>query len=139
MLQRTLLLAVFGLAGCKSPPPPTEGTGTTTASATTSAATTTTATTATTPANDCAKLKKDVLGEAEKLASCKVDADCKVHRIPVCDFHELGCYAAHVNTSADTAKLDKAISAYAATCSLTKCKCEMPEKSVCKAGACTGE
>jgi hypothetical protein len=89
--------------------------------------------------SDCQALKQAVLGEAAKLAACKTDDDCKVHRISVCDFHELGCYAAHVNKAGDPAPLDQAVSAYAKTCSLSKCKCQMPDKSVCKTGRCSGE
>lgn len=120
----TLLTAV----ACKSPPPPSEGT-----------AATGTVSVATTGTDDCQKLKKRVVDEGTKLAACKTNDDCKLHRISVCDFHELGCYVAHVNKSGDTGPLDKAVGEYSKTCSLTKCKCEMPAISVCKSGACTDE
>jgi hypothetical protein len=122
---------------CKSPPSPTETTPTGTASVATASAATASA--ATTGTDDCQKLRKVVVDEAAKLAECKTNDDCKLHRLSVCDFHELGCYVAHVNKAGDTALLDKAVSEYAKTCSLTKCKCEIPEKSVCKSSKCTDE
>jgi hypothetical protein len=120
---------------CKSPPPPSEGTTPPVASSVAPVA----PNVAPAVTDDCQKLKKNVIDAAVKLAACKTNDDCKVHRIPVCDFHELGCYAAHVNKAGDTGPLDNAVSEYSKTCSLTKCKCEMPQKSACKNGACTGE
>lgn len=93
----------------------------------------------TTGADDCEKLRKNVVGEAAKLAACKTNDDCKVHHLSLCDFRELGCYSAHVNKSGDTAPLDRAVSEYSKTCPVTKCKCAMPNNAVCKGGACAGE
>ena len=122
------ILLLLAAVACKSPPSTSERKAPT---GTSSAASTST--------DECRTLRKTVVGEAAKLAACTTNDDCKVHRLSVCDFHELGCYAAYINKTGDTTPLDKAVSEYAKTCSLTKCKCEMPEKSVCKNGACTGE
>lgn len=119
---------LLAAVACNTPPSPSEGTA---PIQTSSAATTST--------DDCQGLRKTVIDEAAKLAACKTNDDCKLHRLSVCDFHELGCYVAHVNKAGDTAPLDKAVSAYARVCSLTKCKCEMPDRSVCKSGKCTDE
>ena len=54
----------------------------------------------------------------------------------LCNFAELDCHAAHVNKSASTTELDKAVSDYAKSCPPSKCKCEIPSKSVCKNGQC---
>lgn len=120
---------VLSVVDCKSPPSPSE----------TSAPTATSSIAMTTSTDECKKLQKAVVDEAAKLSTCKSNDDCKVHRLSVCDFRELDCYAAHVNKSGDTAALDKTVSAYAARCPVSKCKCEMPDKSVCKSGTCTGE
>ena len=87
-------------------------------------------------AADCAALRKAVVTEAGKLASCTADSDCKVHSIGVCDFVELDCYAAHVNQGSP-AGLDAAVSAFKQSCPVDKCKCALPTKSVCKSGKCT--
>ena len=87
-------------------------------------------------AADCAELRKAVVTEAGKLASCTADSDCKVHSIGVCGFVELDCYAAHVNQGSP-AGLDAAVSAFKQSCPVDKCKCALPPKSVCKSGKCT--
>ena len=76
------------------------------------------------------------MDEAAKIGSCKVDDDCKVHRVVACGWPELDCYATHIDKSKSTADLDAAMGSYAKSCPLSKCKCEMPEKSVCKSGRC---
>ncbi len=87
-------------------------------------------------ADACAELRKAVVSEAGKLASCSADSDCKVHTIGVCGFVELDCYAAHVNQGSP-AGLDAAVSAFKQSCPVDKCKCGLPPKSVCKSGKCT--
>jgi hypothetical protein len=87
-------------------------------------------------APDCKNLRKTVVDEAAKLATCKTDADCTVHRIVLCDVAELDCHTAHVNKGGDTKALDAAVGAYAKSCPQAKCKCAVPEKSICSSGKC---
>ncbi len=55
----------------------------------------------------------------------------------LCDFDELDCHAAHVNKTGDTAVFDEAISDYTKSCPLSRCKCAVPDTSVCSDGKCT--
>ena len=77
--------------------------------------------------------------EAGNVASCETNADCRVHRVVLCNFKELDCHAAHVNKARDTAALDKAIKTYAERCPVSKCKCDVPSRSVCTQGRCAAE
>ena len=89
--------------------------------------------------DDCKALRKAVVDEASKLAVCKTNADCVVHRVLLCDFDELDCHAAHVNKAGDTAALDAAVGAYAKSCPLAKCKCAVPARSICSSGKCAAQ
>jgi hypothetical protein len=115
------------------------GSATPAVTSTSSAVPTVTAGSAVAPADPCAELRKTVVEEAGKLAACKTDTDCAVHPIRLCDFAELDCYAAHVNKGSSTTDFDNAVSAYAKSCPLSKCKCESPGKSVCNSGKCSGK
>ncbi len=121
------------LVGCKS----TKADGAVVA--TDSAAVTIASSANTVGTDGCQKLKKAVVDEAAKLATCETAADCKVHGIQLCGWDELDCYAAHVNATRSAASLDEAVSAYAKSCPVNKCKCEMPQKSTCRSGKCVAE
>lgn len=127
------VLGVMASAGCDSTPSPepVRPSGVTPAPSSEPAAKPTKTTRA-----DCKQLRETVVEEAAKISGCSQDSDCAVHRTVLCDFPELDCHAAHVNTSHSTGPLDRAIRAYATSCSPSKCKCEVPAESVCRAGKC---
>ncbi len=104
-----------------------------------SPATATAAGSSTAAPKNCPALRKTVVAEAKKLSTCKANADCKVHRIVLCDFDELDCYAAHVNKAGSTSDLDTAIGAYSKSCAMTKCRCGIPSKSICRDGKCASD
>lgn len=91
------------------------------------------------PPASCDNLRKAVVVEAKSVAPCEKDENCTVHRSVLCALEELDCYAVHVNKERNPGKLDAAINAYAAQCPLSKCKCEVPGKSVCRGGMCAAE
>lgn len=132
---------------CQSTPEPAGGASSTgSAPATASVAASSTAATpppASTPsasasaASDCATLRKAVVDEAKQLAPCEKDENCEVHPTPLCAFDELDCYAVHVHKDRKAEALDKAVADYAATCPMSKCKCDVPSKSVCREGTCS--
>ena len=75
--------------------------------------------------------------EARKLAPCESDADCARHPT-ICGLPGI-CYAIPVNKTRSTTGFDEATTEYTRRCGAMKCKCRVPEKSVCSGGPCTTE
>lgn len=145
----TLLVGLACQSSPQGPPDAAMATATATPSSVSSEATSATAPTsanappsassAAGPAESCEERRKAVVHEVKQIASCDKDEDCKVHGTVLCALEELDCYAVHIRKDGNPEQLDAAVKAYADNCPMSKCKCDLPGKSVCREGLCSAE